>query len=87
MSQLDMMKHQLNQLEMEMRKTEHNREVAAHDEKIALAELEGARAHLRMKEICYQKARFMLDTLQASLVNMQKAGDQMVEEIKQQQQS
>lgn len=44
-----------------MNPLEINRELAAMDEKIALAELEAVKAQERVKEIMYQKARLTLD--------------------------
>ncbi len=38
------------------------REVLSFDEKTALAELEKSKADERVKELRYQKARFLLDT-------------------------
>jgi len=40
---------------------EMQRELLAFDEKVALAELEEAKAHERVKELIYQKARFTLE--------------------------
>ncbi len=38
-----------------------NREILSFEEKIALAELEEAKAHARVKELRYEKARFTID--------------------------
>lgn len=38
-----------------------NREILSFDEKIALAELEASKARERVKELKYNKARFLLD--------------------------
>jgi hypothetical protein len=40
-------------------------ELASFDEKIALAELEQAKAAERVKELIYQKSRFQMDYLRA----------------------
>jgi len=50
----------MNQLEIQ-------RELAAFDEKIALAELEETKAAERVKELRYQKSRFQLDLIVATL--------------------
>ena len=44
-----------------MAQTEYQRELLAFDEKIALAELEEAKASERIKELEYQRARFNMD--------------------------
>jgi len=48
------------------------RELLAFDEKIALSELEESKAHERVKELIYQKARFTLDAFCMSLREQQK---------------
>jgi len=40
---------------------DYQREVLAFEEKISLAELEEAKAHQRVKELQFQKARFNMD--------------------------
>jgi hypothetical protein len=59
----------MNQLEIQ-------REQAAFDEKIALAELEETKAAERVKELKYQKARFTLDLTVAILKQQQEAQPQ-----------
>lgn len=48
----------MNQLQFQL-------ELASFDEKIALAELEQAKAAERVKELVYQKNRFQMDWLKA----------------------
>ena len=48
-----------------MHPLEFQRELAAFDEKIALAELEETKAAERVKELRFQKARFALDVSNA----------------------
>lgn len=48
-----------------MNQLEYQRELAALDSKIALGELEEAKAAERVKELKYQKAQFNLDFLAA----------------------
>jgi hypothetical protein len=62
---------------------EYQREVLAFDEKIALAELEEVKASERVKELKYQKHRFMLDFAVAAL----KAQQAAEEEAQQQQET
>ena len=50
---------------------EFQRELFAFDEKIALSKLEESKAAERVKELEYQKARFMLDAYTASLKQQQ----------------
>ena len=38
-----------------------NLEILAFEEKMALAELEEAKAHMRVKELKFEKARFTMD--------------------------
>lgn len=51
---------------------EFQREVAAFDEKITLAELEAAKADERVKELKYQKSRYHLDVIVSNLRSLQK---------------
>lgn len=46
---------------------EYQREILAFEEKIALAEMETAKAEERVKELKYQKARFSLDYFTAMM--------------------
>ncbi len=48
----------MNQLQFQL-------EMSSFDEKIALAELEQAKAAERVKELIYQKSRFQMDWLKA----------------------
>lgn len=48
-----------------MNQIEFSRELASFDEKISLAELEEAKAHERVNELKYHKARFNMDFLTA----------------------
>lgn len=52
---------------MEYNNLEIDRELAAFDEKIALAKLEATKAAERVDELEYQKARFKLDIKTATL--------------------
>jgi len=49
-----------------MNQMEFQREIAAYEEKIALAELEETKAAERVKELKYKKARFALDVMSAA---------------------
>ncbi len=49
-----------------MNQVDIERERLAFDEKVALAELEEAKANQRVKEIKYQKARFCLEIFVAN---------------------
>ena len=49
-----------------MNQVEFEKERLSFDEKIALAELEEAKAAQRVKEINYQKARFSLEVFMAN---------------------
>lgn len=48
-----------------MNQLEYQRELSSFDEKISLAELEEAKAHERVNELKYHKARFNMDFLTA----------------------
>lgn len=50
-----------------MNQLEYQREIAAFEEKIALAELEETKAKERKDELKYQKSRFLLDFLTATV--------------------
>ena len=56
-----------------MNQMEYQREMLAFDEKIALAELEVSKAAEREKELKYQKSRFNLDFINATIREQQKA--------------
>ena len=61
---------------MEYNNLEIDRELAAFDEKIALAELESQKAAERVGELKYQKARFLLDIRTATLKAIQEQNQQ-----------
>ena len=50
-----------------MNQVEYERELLSFEEKIALSELEEAKAAPRVKEIRYQKARFALEAFMARI--------------------
>lgn len=56
-----------------MNQLEYQREIAAFDEKISLAELEETKAKERKDELKYQKSRFLLDFLNATIKQQQEA--------------
>ena len=56
---------------MELNNMEYQRELAAFDEKITLAQLEATKALERVDELKYQKARFELDVRVAMLKSVQ----------------
>jgi hypothetical protein len=56
---------------MELGNLEYQRELAAFDEKITLAQLETTKALERVDELKYQKARFELDVRVAMLKSIQ----------------
>lgn len=59
---------------------EYQRELLAFDEKITLAELEASKAKERVDELKYQKARFQLDFVVATLKMQQQEQQQKQEE-------
>ena len=52
---------------------EYQRELLSFDEKIALAELEESKAHERVKELVYQKARFTVEVFLNTIKAQQQA--------------
>lgn len=60
-------------MNLEIGRMEYQRELAAFDERIALSELEESKASQRVKELVYQKNRFVLDSIVANLKVMQQA--------------
>lgn len=59
-----------------MNAAEFQRELSAFDEKVALAELEVAKAEERVRELKYQKARFGLDYMNLVVRAQQQQGAQ-----------
>jgi len=55
---------------------DYRRELSAFDEKIALAELEASKAQERVNELKYQKARFNLEFLVATIRAQQQPENQ-----------
>jgi len=55
---------------------EYQRELAAFDEKITLAENEEAKAHERVTELKYMKSRFNLDYINSVLKQQQQQAEQ-----------
>lgn len=54
---------------------DYRRELSAFDEKIALAELEASKAQERVNELKYQKARFNLEFLVATIKTQQQQAE------------
>ena len=50
-----------------MNQLQFQRELCAYDEKIALAELEESKAHIRVQELKYEKRRFELSVCEQQL--------------------
>lgn len=63
-----------------MNQLEYQREIAAFDEKISLAELEETKAKERKDELKYQKSRFLLDFLNATIRQQQQEAQQRAQE-------
>lgn len=61
-----------------MNQAEFQREVLAFDEKIALAELEVAKAEERVKELKYQKSHFQFEMVRASISEQERIAQQSV---------
>ena len=59
-----------------MNQTEFQRELLSFDEKIALADLEEAKAAERTKELKYQRARFQLDIFLSNAKEQENAAQQ-----------
>ena len=64
---------------------EYQREIAAFDEKIALAEHEEAKAHERVTELKYMKSRFTLDYINSVLKAQQAQAEQAQQQVPQEQ--
>lgn len=71
-----------------MNQLEYQREIAAFEEKIALAELEETKARERKDELKYQKSRFLLDFLTATVrAQAQQAQQEQQEQVVQKSES
>lgn len=55
-----------------MNEMEYGRELMAYNEKIALAELETAKAKERVRELEYERARFQLEWMNGKILEVMK---------------